>query len=135
MDSFGRLPNELIEKIKFIYKTPTFEFLHEINPCNKYIHYFYLVININSTMIKFKLNYLEPFMLDFLGKCIHTNNILLYEADVNFDVKNDRLIVNNHNTSITIPYSIEVIETLTNAMKKYLDCLKSLSKPNNMEIV
>lgn len=48
MDTFGRLPSDLLKEIKYLYQTPTFEFIIENQIA-------YLVVHINSSIIKLKM--------------------------------------------------------------------------------
>lgn len=82
MDTFGRLPSDLLKEIKYLYLTPTFEFMIENQIA-------YLVVHINSSSIKLKM-----LVMNHQSWMCYNYNILhdienIYNEIMNLDEQSD----------------------------------------------
>ncbi len=127
MDTFGRLPTDILKEIKYLYLTPTFEFVIE----NKIA---YLVIGINSSIIKLKMLVMNHHLWHCYNyNILHNINNIYNEINnlgehssfsfvLKFSINHYINICDNVNGfSIDIPKTTETIYSLKKALLKCIE--------------
>lgn len=139
MDTFGRLPNELIEHIKYFVQLP------EISIINPITNDFYFCVNYHVTKTKLKMigrlrrednrydhndNDIYEFTSDVSDNldCIYDEDKYSYncgehEENFNIEFKNSKFKIYNNVAEVIL--SIENKNQLIEAMEKYQLLLKS----------
>lgn len=115
MDTFGRLPSELLKEIKYLYKTPTFDFKIKDNIG-------YLVVYINSTYIHLKMIYFKDEWTCYNGNIIHNlPDIITLITDLSY----------NSNFSFVLKINIDQYITINDNINDYTICVPATNESVN----
>lgn len=138
MDTFGRLPNDVINRIEEIYQLPTINFVYK-----EKINTTYLVIDLHYIKIRFIAMYLNtdvskndyykktlPNIKQFIDN-INKNIPCVYDENYYFKIgyNTDNIIVTDSDTKLTLKKPC--IHVLLDALNKYYDMLDSFKLYKN----
>ncbi len=139
MDLFGRLPNDVLSQIKYLYELPIIElFIDNIDPI------MYLDVNIQSNTIRFRLMVTNEYNTwcfingSSIGQgykklfniliAIKENKLGDYDYVINIQLNKDYIFIANksYSTSIKIVSTKDTRQSLYIALNRWYDIIHSL---------
>jgi hypothetical protein len=142
MDTFGRLPNDVIDRIEEIYQLPTINFVYK-----EKVNTTYLVIDLHYIKVRFIAMYLNehvskkdyykntlPDIKQFIDN-INKNIPCVYKESYYFEINynTDNIIVTDSDTKLTLKKSCTNV--LLDALNKYYDMLDNYKLHKNLKMM